>query len=233
MKERQRCFSGGLSCLLMEGSLSQLSQVTPGGHELRREVVVHHQRERILTAAVDLVAESGYRALTVAAILKRAGVSKLKFYELFDSKQDAFLAAYDGGLEQAAGRVEEALAAAEDVASRVNAGLAALLVFFDEHPALARAAVLEAPSVGPAMGDRRQATLLAFVPLLAGARRDEGEAELPANLEESVLDGIYWLLYDAILSGKPKPLSKLRPALVEFALLPFLGPVAAAQAAQA
>jgi AcrR family transcriptional regulator len=234
MKERQWFQSGGLSCLSVEGSLSQLSQVTPGGHELRREVVVHHQRERILAAAVDQAAEGGYRALTVAAILKRAGVSKLKFYELFDSKQDAFLAAYDAGLEQAAGRVGEALAAAGDAPSaRVNAGIVALLGLFDERPSLARAAVLEAPSVGPPMGDRRQATLLAFMPLLAGARAGGGEADLPANLEESVLDGLYWLLYDAILSGKPKRLARLRPALVEFALLPFLGPAPAAEAAAA
>jgi AcrR family transcriptional regulator len=212
----------------MEGSLSQLSQVTPGGHELRRDVVVHHQRERILVAVVDLVAESGYRALTVARVLKRAGVSKLKFYELFDSKQDAFLAAYDSGLEELAGRVGEALADVGDsLAERIDAGLAATLAFLDERPALARAAVLEAPAVGPAMGERRRRTLAAFAPLFAGARESGGEAELPRNIEESVLDGLYWLLYDAVLNGKPKKLAKLRPALLEFALLPFLGPLAA------
>jgi AcrR family transcriptional regulator len=217
----------------MDGSLSQLSQVKPGGHELRREVVVHHQRERILAAVVDLVAESGYRSLTVAAILKRAGVAKLKFYELFDSKQDAFLAAYDAGLEQATATVGQAIAAADDsTAARLGAGIGALLDFLDKRPALARASVLEAPSLGPAMGDRRGRTIAAFAPLLAGLREEGGGAQLPGNLEESVLDGLYWLLYDAVLSGKPKKLAKLRPALVEFALMPFIGP-AAAQAAAA
>lgn len=217
----------------MEGSLSQLSQVTPGGHELRREVVVHHQRERILAAVIDLAAESGYRALTVTAILKRAGVSKLKFYELFDSKQDAFLAAYDAGLDQAARRLVDGLGAAGSAPARVNAGFEALLGFLDERPALARAAVLEAPSLGAAMGERRRRTLDALAPLLAAAREAGGEAELPDNLDESVLDGLYWLLYDAVLSGKPKRLGKLRPALVEFTLLPFCGPLVAAQAAAA
>jgi AcrR family transcriptional regulator len=234
MKERQRFFSDRLSSISVEGSLSQLSQVKPGGHALRREVVIHHQRERILVAVVDLVGESGYRALTVAAILKRAGVSKLKFYELFDSKEDAFLAAYDLGLEEASSRVGEALSGAGDsLTERVAAGLAATLAFLDERPSLARAAMLEAPSVGPAIGDRRRRTLAAFAPLFAGARKSGGEEELPDNLEESVLDGIYWLLYDAVLTGKPKKLAKLRPALVEFALLPFLGPLAAAEAAAA
>jgi AcrR family transcriptional regulator len=219
-----------LSSAEMEGSLSQLSQVTPGGHELRREVVVHHQRERILVAVVELVAEHGYRGVSVAAIVKRAGTGRLKFYALFGSKQDCFLAAYDAGLEQATQRVGEALEGAGDsLADRVDAGIGALLEFLDERPDLARAVVLEAPSLGSAMGDRRQATLQAFAPLFAGAREGAKRAELPTNLEESVLDGLYWLLYDAILSGKPKRLAKLRPALVEFALLPFVGPAAAGE----
>ncbi len=218
----------------MDGSLSQASQIQPGGHELRREVVVHHQRQRILTAVVELVAELGYRATTVTAIIKRAGVAKLKFYELFDSKQDAFLAALDAGLGEAGARVAAAAEVGDSFAEQVNAGIAALLAFCAERPALARAAALEAPSLGPAAGDRRAAALAAFAPLLAGAREQGGgDAELPAGLEQTVLDGLYWLLYDALLTGKPKRIETLRPALVEFALLPFLGPLAAASAAGA
>jgi AcrR family transcriptional regulator len=218
----------------MDGSLSQAAHVKPGGHELRREVVVHHQRERILVAVIDVVAERGYRATSVAQIIKAAGVAKLKFYELFDSKQDAFLVAFDSGLEEAAGGVREALdGAGETLAERVDAGLTVALAFLDERPSFARAAVLEAPSLGGAMGDRRERTLQVFTPLFSGARGSGEEAELPGNLEESVLDGIYWLLYEAVLTGKPKKLTKLRPALVEFALLPFLGPLAAASAAAA
>jgi AcrR family transcriptional regulator len=233
MKERQRFLSIGLSSIAMDGSLSQTSRVKPGGHDLRREVVVHHQRRRVLTAVAELVAEQGYRATTVSAIIKRAGIAKLKFYELFDSKQDAFLAAIDAGLAEAGERVSSACEGAGDSpAARVDAGIAALLAFCAERPALARAAILEAPSLGTEAGDRRAAALAAFAPLLAGAREQGGGGdELPADLEQSVLDGLYWLLYESLLSAKPKRIEKLRPALVEFALLPFLGPVAAAAAA--
>jgi AcrR family transcriptional regulator len=216
----------------MEGSFSQTRQVKPGGHELRREVVVHHQRERILTATVELVAEVGYRALTVAAILKRAAISKLKFYELYDSKEDAFLAALDSGLAEAGERVAAAIdGAGEGFAARADAGIAALLAFCAERPALARAALLEAPSLGPAASARHQQALAAFAPLFAGAREAAGRGSLPDGLEQTTLDGLYWLLYEALLSGKPKRIEKLRPALVEFALLPFLGPAEAARAA--
>jgi AcrR family transcriptional regulator len=186
----------------------------------------------MLTAAVELVAERGYRAVTVADIVKRAAIARLKFYENFGSKQDCFLAAFDAGLEEAARRVGEAVDAAGDsFPDRVTAGISALLDFCGERPDLARASVLEAPSLGAAMGDRRRRALAAFAPLLAGAREGGGEAELPATVEESVFDGLYWLLYDAILTGVPKRVEELRPQLVEFALLPFLGATAAADAA--
>jgi AcrR family transcriptional regulator len=216
----------------MEGSLSQTRQVTPGGHDLRREVVAHHQRERILTATVELVAEVGYRALTVAAILKRAAISKLKFYELYGGKEEAFLAALDAGLAEAGERVAKATqAAGEDFAVRADAGIGALLAFCAERPALTRAAVLEGPSLGPAAGDRHEQALVAFAPIFAGAREAAGRGSLPQGLEQTTLDGLYWILYEALLSGKPKRIEKLRPALVEFALMPFLGPVVAARAA--
>jgi AcrR family transcriptional regulator len=216
----------------MEGSFSQLPHVRPGGHDLRREVVVHHQRERILAAVVELVAERGYRSVSVAGIVKRAKTGRLKFYDLFDSKEDCFLAAYDAGLAQGAERVGAAVEGADDsFADRLDAGVGALLEFLDERSDLARAMVVEAPLLGAAMGDRRQSTMDAFRPLLAGARDGAKKAKLPAEVEDSVLDGLYWLLYDAILAGKPKRLAKLRPGLVEFALMAFVGPAAAQAAA--
>jgi AcrR family transcriptional regulator len=213
-------------------SPSRPSRVQPGGHPLRREVVVHHQRQRILAAAVDLVAERGYRAVTVADIVKRAATARLKFYENFSSKQDCFLAAYDAALAEATRRVGEATATADaSFPERVSSGLAALLDYAAAEPALARACLVEAPSLGPVMAGRREQALAAFVPLLAGARQEVGETDLPDSVEESILDGLYWLLYDAILTGQPDPIEDLSPQLVEFALLPFLGAEAAQAAA--
>jgi AcrR family transcriptional regulator len=214
-------------------SPSQPPRTRPGGHQLRREVVVHHQRERILTAVVELVAERGYRAVTVADIVKRAAIARLKFYENFSSKQDCFLAAYDRALEEAARRVGEACEQLPaSFPERVSAGIAALLDYAAADPAQARACFVEAPSLGAAMAGRREQALTAFAPLLAGAREGGGgEAELPSTVEEAVFDGLYWLLYDAILTGTPERVEELRPQLVEFALLPFLGATAAAEAA--
>ncbi|HTR74526.1 MAG TPA: TetR/AcrR family transcriptional regulator [Solirubrobacterales bacterium] len=218
----------------MEGSLSRLSQVKPGGHALRREVVVHHQRERILAATVALVAAKGYRSVSVAAIVAEAGVSRLKFYENFGSKQDAFLAAFDSGLEEAATRVAAAVAeAGEDPVARVPAGIGALLDLLAARPDPARALIVEARSLGPEMAGRRDFTIAVLAPLVEGVRDVEGVAELPVGTEEVVLGGLDSILYDALLGGEPDPLTRLRPALVEFALLPFVGAARARAAAAA
>src|ERR1700761_1861065 len=205
-----------LSLIDMDDSLVRLVGAPPGGHALRREVVVHHQRERVLSAVVDLVGEGGYRALTVAQIVKAAGVSRLKFYENFSSKEDAFLAALDAALSELAATVSSACeAAGERLAERMEAGVAATLELLAARPTRARAAVLEAPLLGHQLGDRGAAALAAFAPLLAGARTNQATRSLPESTEDSVLSGLYWLLYDALLSGEPDPITELRPALVE------------------
>lgn len=211
----------------IENSLSRVSQVKPGGHPLRGEVVAHHQRERLLVAVLDLVAERGYRAVTVADVVKRARTARAKFYANFGSKQDCFKAAYERELQA----LEQAMAAAREAAgesfeARVDAGVEALLGYLAANPAAARACLIEAPSVGEPIGDGRARVTELLAPLLDGGRA-AAVGEPPSNAEQAALDGIYWLLYQALLSGEPADPRELRPDLIEFALVPFLGAEAA------
>jgi AcrR family transcriptional regulator len=220
----------------VEGSRSQVPRGRPGGHELRREVIVHHQRERMLTAAVELIAERGYRAVSVADIVKRAAIARAKFYANFGSKEDCFLIAYDRAAEEALRLVGAACAgsggdSAGSFAERLRAGLAALLAYLAANPALARACLVEIPAVGPAGEERHERTLAAFAELVRAGRERAGEAEPVAGEVEPILDGLYRLLYRAILDGKPKRLEGLLPDLTEFALISFLGPEALGGAA--
>ena len=64
-----------------------------GRHGLSREEVARVQRDRILDALADAMAESGYVATTVGDVIKRAGVSRETFYQQFSSKRDCFDAA--------------------------------------------------------------------------------------------------------------------------------------------
>ena len=61
-----------------------------GGHGLPREVIANSQRERLLEAAMQVVAERGYAATTIGDLTGEAGVSRTTFYELFDDKEACF-----------------------------------------------------------------------------------------------------------------------------------------------
>lgn len=70
------------------------TRLPPGRHGLSRDQVASAQRGRMLAAMTDASAELGYAKVTVADVLKRAGVSRETFYEQFANKEDCFLAAY-------------------------------------------------------------------------------------------------------------------------------------------
>jgi AcrR family transcriptional regulator len=200
----------------------------PGGHPLRAEVLAQHRRQRILAAAAEVVSEQGYRQVSVADIVKQAAIARSRFYENFSSKEDCFFALYDGVVEAALRAVKEACEGTPgDFPERVRAGLGALLAAMEEDRSLARACVVEGPAVGPPINDRFERMISDFAALLRAGRAGGGEGELPGTVEETVVGGLYWLLYYALMEDRPKRLKSLLPQLAEFSLIPFLGAEAA------
>jgi AcrR family transcriptional regulator len=207
--------------------------VRPGGHPLRPEVVAHHQRQRILAGAARAFAEQGYRQVSVADIVKAAAIARKRFYLHFSSKEDCFFALYDEAAAGALEAVEEACAkSSEEFPDRVGAGIAALLAFIEADRVRARACVVEGPAVGPAITGRFEKLIGDFAALLRTGRDGTRSTELPDTVEETVVGGLYWLLYHALLEERPKQVRRLRPQLVEFSLIPFIGAEAAGVAAK-
>jgi AcrR family transcriptional regulator len=126
----------------------------PGRHPLPREFIARHQRARIIAALAAETAEKGYRAVTVADVVRRAGIARNTFYENFACKDECFLATAEFALEAAMSRVVEAAATVESWPSRVNAGLAAFLNFVAAEPDLARLSIVDALAAGPASIER-------------------------------------------------------------------------------
>jgi AcrR family transcriptional regulator len=216
----------------MEGGRRGGRRAQPGGHPLRQEVVAHHQRQRILDGAAKVFAERGYRQASVADIVKAAAIARKRFYENFSSKEDCFLALYDSATAAALDEVSKACAQSiGGFPDRVAAGIGALLATIDADRDVARAWVVEGPAVGPAINARFEKVIGDFATLLRSGRGDAGSSELPETVEETVVGGLYWLLYHALLEKRPKKMSRLRTQLVEFSLIPFIGAEAAAAAA--
>jgi AcrR family transcriptional regulator len=60
---------------------------------LPRELVQRNQRQRLIAGAAEAVAERGFARVTVADIIRYAGVSRLTFYEHFANREDCLQAA--------------------------------------------------------------------------------------------------------------------------------------------
>ena len=204
----------------------------PGGHQLRPEVIAHHQRRRILRGAAEAIAGQGYRQVSVADVVRSAAIARARFYENFSSKEDCFFALYDETVEAAHAAVVAACERSQgDFPERVRTGVEALLAVLSSDPILARAWIVEGPAVGPAISERFEAMIGGFADLLRGARAGADVPQLADTAEETVVGGLYWLLYYALIEEKATDLGELLPQLTEFSLIPFVGAEAAHTAA--
>jgi AcrR family transcriptional regulator len=197
----------------------------PGGHHgLSREQIVESQRERLLAAVADQVAANGYRGTTITAVVKAASVSTRDFYELFEGKEDCFLAAFDVVRDHLKELIGSAASEEDDWPHRVIAGLRAGLEFFAEEPQLARFCLLEAVSATPKIAIRFREAVLTGAPALAEGRAElSDQASLLPETEDAILGGIVSLATRSIIAGETEKLPELLPDFVDFALGPYLG----------
>jgi AcrR family transcriptional regulator len=191
--------------------------------------VTASQRSRILQAMIEIVAAQGYPETRVVDVIGVAGVSRKTFYELFDSKEDCFLATYEVLLGNLLGQATEAFEAepARPWAERAAGALAVLLDHLAGHPEEARFAIVEVLAAGARALARRDAALRQFTGFLEGGR-SETSVELPGITSLAVAGGINELLYSEILRGALARLPSHLPELVFWITLPFLGPEGAA-----
>lgn len=207
---------------------SQLAEPAP----VTRASAAQDQRERILRATGDLVAKRGYHDVTVALIVKRSRVSFKTFYKHFDGKEECFLAMFDAEMARSRDRIEAALAAetGEQWPTQVIAALRAFFGSILLDPLIARATIVEAPTVGPAIIQRYDGLTKALSPLLArGRQAAPGAEELPSTLEDTLAGGVLWSAYQRLIDGSVEDLSRLFPETVAFVLRPYLGEAEAAR----
>lgn len=206
----------------------------PGQEPLPRRFVVEHQRARIISALVQETTEKGFRAVTVADIVKRAGCARKTFYENFSSKDDCVLSAQEYAMQTALARVVEAAGVHQSWPHRVGAGLTAFLDYVSEEPALAKTCMVEALAASPSSIAYYEESQQAFVSLFQIGRDVSPRGkDLPETLEEAIVGGVFWILYQRLAADEGETIKELLPELVEFALTPYLGPEAARELGEA
>jgi len=135
--------------------------------------VTDTQRIRILIGMVEAMHEKGFVGTPVADAIKRAGVSRETFYQLFDSKLDCFLAAFDLVSEVLLSQLLTELDGPGPPMDRLEQALTAYLDALATHPAYARLFLVEVYAAGPEAMQRRtafQARIVDAVSLLLNAQ---------------------------------------------------------------
>ncbi len=213
-----------------EGSKRERWRPPRGRHRLPPEVIARSQRERLLEAAVRVVSTKGYAATTVADLTREAGISRTTFYAMFDDKEACFLAAYDSVVDTLVRRITKAYDAEEGWPRRARAGLAALLEALAEEPDVARLALVDVGSAGPAAQRRYRGALQRLTPLFDEGRDfAPGGRNLPANTSRMAIGAVAGLISDELAAGRVEQLSDLLSDVLFATLVAYIGPVAAAR----
>jgi AcrR family transcriptional regulator len=196
----------------------------------------------------EVSSEHGYIGAAVAPVVARAGVSRRAFYELFEGREDCFLAAFEWGVCQARAAMAEAQPGQRTWRNRMRAALAGLLTLLDAEPELARVCFIEALEAGPLILARRAEIADELIAALgAGAPRPRGAAKMPLLTAEGVVGGAFSVIHARLLergrpatagrcaspevaaNAGPRPLIDLHGQLMALIALPYLGPSAAGE----
>lgn len=196
-------------------------KLTGGPHGIPRAVVHEVQRGRLLDALAEVIAEQGYLDTTVHKILKRAGISRRTFYEIFTDKQDCFLVAYQEAADHIVVLVQRACRLGSTPEMRIESGLRAMLEFVEREPAIARMFIVEVMAAGEKARARRAKTMEQLTGLAADALEERCDSRNEALLRARVLTGgVHEMIYDSLTRGKVAGISELAEEVVPSYLAP-------------
>jgi AcrR family transcriptional regulator len=189
---------------------------------------VRRARERLLEAVLLVSGERGYEQISVQDVIERGRASRATFYKHFDDKEDCFAQAY----RDAAGWLYQRLIG---IAKRqpswregLRAGMAELLEFCANQPALARALLVEAHAAGGAALAEHDLLMERLSRAIDGARREIPSRQAPPPITATFMVGaIETLVRAKLMSDEPETAPEMLPGLLHFVVMQFYGEDAA------
>lgn len=195
-----------------------------GSHGLPPEVVVDHQRRRLLAGVAGALSEHGYAGMNVEHVVERAGVSRVTFYENFENKRDCVLVAHEEAFSRLTGELFRACAGESEWSAKVTAAVGVAIEFATRTPAEARLLALEALAPEPDLAARVLASHDYLAGLLRSGREQcPGAASLPDLTERALIGAATSVIGARLMSGEGDGLPALEPQLVRFILMPYVG----------
>jgi AcrR family transcriptional regulator len=198
-------------------------QLPSGRHGLPASFVAKNQRDRIHLGMARAAREVGYPALTVEDVISRAGVSRRTFYDLYKTREAAYLEAYDEITGRLLGSVNTAFAQAGSGGDRLLHALGAFLQFVAQEPDFAHMCIVDVLAAGPSAIERRDVAMSAFAGLFDEAARELDDQPPSPLTATALVGGVYEVVYKHVLRGETERLPDLLPDLYYFCMLPYLG----------
>jgi AcrR family transcriptional regulator len=216
-----------------EGIFFNAPRVLPRGrHKLPRDQVIAVQRERVMTALVELMAARGYHGFAVGEVATRASVSRGAFYDCFDSKDACAFAAYERFIGVLLERIAERTAPSTDWNSFITGLVDGYLATLSQDVVVARAFQVEMDAIGPEARNRRRAALLLFADHIRAQheRLRASDPTLQPMSSEAYLGAVYaarQVASDALDTESQPDLMALAGGLVPWLTQSFRTPPAA------
>jgi AcrR family transcriptional regulator len=189
------------------------------------------QRARMLDGMARAVAARGYARVTVADVVRLAGVSRRTFYEQFADKEDCFLAAYRTGTALFGGDILAAIGQLPPEAGwreRLEAGMGRYTAVLAADPGFARAFVIDVLGAGPRAVALRRQGQERFVDLFRrlsdrAVREEAALGPVPDLFLYALVGGISELVQRQILDEGAESLIELTPGLIRLAAAVITG----------
>ena len=193
-----------------------------GRHKLDPQLVAASQRQRLLEAIVELVAEKGYSEATIGDIVSRAGTAKRTFYDHFADKLECFLAALEGITDTLVAASARLFSVSGTVRERCEYSMRGYLELLVSMPNTAKVFYLEAVAAGPESVTRRHAVQLKFARNIVALSRGAATAGEGQELTElhamAVVGALHQMIYGQLLDHGPDSLLEIIDDVVEIAV---------------
>lgn len=105
-------------------------------------------RRRLLDGLAESIVERGYRATTVADVVRGAKTSKRTFYDEFASKEECFVELLAANNDDLIARITSAVDDEASPAEQVTAAVGAYVAHIESRPAITLSWIREAPALG-------------------------------------------------------------------------------------
>jgi AcrR family transcriptional regulator len=177
-------------------------------------------RERLLEQALRLAVVEDYRELSAPQIADAAGVSIDAFFELFDGKQECFLAALDMLGEELMALAADPGLRSQDWPAAVRRTIGEMMRFLAERPIYAQTIAGGVFAAGPEAIERN----VRLAQGIAGRLTDGAPRQAHSKLVvQGVAGALSHTVRCQVASGQIQLLSVLADYLTYIVLAPFLG----------